>query len=58
MLNYQIVLVVNVGKYIIHLGSFGGKCMAYLPTKLGSFGGFHVGILISYIEHLGLRICQ
>ena len=28
------------------------QCMAYLPTKLGSFGGFHVGN--PYIEHLGI----
>ena len=27
---------------------------AYLPTKLGSFGGFHVGKYTSPIEHLGL----
>ena len=28
--------------------------LAYLPTKLGSFGGFHVGKYTSPIEHLGL----
>ena len=33
------------------------QCMAYLhylPTKLGSFGDFHVGKYSSPMEHLGL----
>ena len=32
--------------------------MAYLPTKLGSFGGFHVGKYTIQNEHLGFRVFQ